>query len=129
MSNSQNKYQPERRTRPVSAGPLATSNQSAFSTPPNRSHTPNTHLTADRGKSLPPQMLNMNRSGGMSSGRTLPMRPDERPSPQGQAAGSRVAPPGRTPPRVHNDEQQPNDQPPTDPEKLKNSKWYEYGCV
>lgn len=71
---------PPRRSRPMSAGPLATSNQSAFSAPTpsgdrgyhHRSHTPNagTSMTlpygggggvgkehVDRGKSLPPNSL------------------------------------------------------------------------
>ena len=100
---------PPRRSRPMSAGPLRSSSNSAFSVPQPSSFTAY-NPERNTGRALP------RRPEGLTTGRTLPRTPDS----SLNAPGKMSAPP--QPPRPQS-QGPPKDGPP------KNPTWYEYGCV
>jgi hypothetical protein len=112
---------PPRRSRPMSAGPLQSSTNSAFSVPPQRSISPE----QSRATSMPPEpeyqdvrpkIMSRPDShlGRSSSGRVLPQPPSS-------SANSQPRP-GSTPLRPNNKDSNP-------PAPRKSSVWYEYGCL
>ena len=143
---------PPRRTRPMSAGPLRSSSNSAFSIPPQRSLSPDmddpTLGRDSRATSMPPEhntaRVLPNRQGGppefsatrqesMDSGTVRPKimsRPDSqlgsgRTLPQTPGDKSKQARPGSTPPRPQGGSRLGGG----DGQAKPNSVWYEYGCV
>jgi hypothetical protein len=107
---------PPRRSRPMSAGPLRSSSNSAFSVPPRHSE-PEPRGTGGA-------------AGAGGSGRTLPKPPPAlttpRTLPRTPDAGDKMAP-GKlsAPPPLRPQSQGPNG----DGTPRKNATWYEYGCV